>query len=148
VIYNILLSKIPKANILFNKRVLTVKHVETGVQIACSDNSVYEGDILVGADGANSAVRQGFYKQLKAEGRLPPSDDTPMPYNCICLVGQTTPLNPELFPELKNELCQLNNMCGIGKKYTVSPFKKWRAKRENQKKWRLAERPSSAIFSF
>ncbi|KAG0042623.1 hypothetical protein BGZ83_000243 [Gryganskiella cystojenkinii] len=119
-IYEILYRKIRRSSILFNKRVLTIKHVEAGVQIACSDNSVYEADILVGADGTNSAVRQGIYRQLKEEGKLPTSDSTPLPYNCICLVGQTPPLDLELFPELNLDRCQFNSMCGVGKKFSTT----------------------------
>lgn len=80
---------------------------------------MYEGDILVGADGAYSGVRQGLYKMLKKEGRLPSSDDVPLPYNTISLVGQTHPLDPEEFPELKEPTCIFNNMNGAGTPFTV-----------------------------
>jgi 2-polyprenyl-6-methoxyphenol hydroxylase-like FAD-dependent oxidoreductase len=98
-----------------------VKEGETGIRVVCSDNSEYEGEILVGADGTNSAIRQGIYKSLKeqGEGFLPPSDDTPLPYDCICLVGQTTPLDVDKFPELKDSGCHLHNMIGLENRYTV-----------------------------
>jgi len=125
--YEILYSRIPREKILFNKRVLTFKNVEegdrdsrgmSGVRLTCSDGTDYDGHLVVGADGTNSAVRQGIFKHLKEQGTLPPSDDTPLPYNCVCLVGQTTPLDPELYPELLLEDCQCNTM--NGNMYTVS----------------------------
>ncbi|GJJ68600.1 hypothetical protein EMPS_00946 [Entomortierella parvispora] len=119
--YEILYRQIPKEKILFNKRVLTFKNVEesdkdsrgmSGVRLTCSDGSEHDAHLLVGADGTNSAVRQGIFKLLKDQGTLPPSDDTPLPYNCVCLVGQTGPLDPELYPELLLDECQCNTMNG------------------------------------
>lgn len=49
-----------------------------GVLIRCSDNSSYQGDILVGADGAYSAVRQTLYKQLSRQNKLPQCDEEQM----------------------------------------------------------------------
>lgn len=48
-------------------------------------NSEYFSDIIVGADGAYSAVRQNMYKDLKAKGKLSSSDDKPLSYNQHCL---------------------------------------------------------------
>ncbi|KAG9071679.1 hypothetical protein KI688_005892 [Linnemannia hyalina] len=84
------------------KRILTIKEVDDKVKIQAADNSVYEGDILVGADGAYSAVRQQLYNRLKKEGTLPKSDHEDLPFSCTCLVGQTDPLDLEEYPELKN----------------------------------------------
>jgi len=49
---------VPEHKIHFGKRILQVKetekdeHGESKVVIQCSDNTDYDGDILVGADGA------------------------------------------------------------------------------------------------
>ncbi|KAF9431015.1 hypothetical protein BGZ94_000482 [Podila epigama] len=111
-LYDLLLRQIPPQYIYLGKRILSYKETSEGIKIQCSDNSRYLGDILVGADGAYSAVRQQLYKHLKENSKLPPCDDVTLPYSCACLVGQTEVLNPEEFPELKEDLCQSNNMLG------------------------------------
>ncbi|KAF9283045.1 hypothetical protein BGZ88_010689, partial [Linnemannia elongata] len=105
-LYNILVKLIPPHKIQFGKRFLMTKQIEDNqrVSIQTSDNSVYEGDILVGADGAYSAVRQRLYETLKKEGKLPKSDQEELPFSCTCLVGQTQVLDLEEFPQLKDPL--------------------------------------------
>ncbi|GJJ72577.1 salicylate hydroxylase [Entomortierella parvispora] len=120
--YGMLFRRIPREKILFNKRILSVKEVENGVKIICSDNSEHEGDILVGCDGTNSSIRQNLYRRLKEEGRLPSSDDTALPYDMICIVGQTPPLDMNDFPELKKDTCDTNQMIGVENKYTWWTF--------------------------
>ncbi|KAG0052697.1 hypothetical protein BGZ83_002216 [Gryganskiella cystojenkinii] len=108
--YDIFYNRVPKEKIFHDKRVQTMVDGKRGVRVECSDGSAYHGDILVGADGAYSAVRQGMHKTLKREKKLPAPDCLPLPYSCICLVGQTVPLNPELYPCLKEPKCIFNNM--------------------------------------
>ncbi|KAF8950128.1 hypothetical protein BGZ46_004747, partial [Entomortierella lignicola] len=62
----------------------------------------YLSDIVVGADGAYSAVRQNMYKSLKQKGKLSASDDKPLGYNQHCLVGVSEPVDPEQYPVVKN----------------------------------------------
>ncbi|KAG0241835.1 hypothetical protein B0O80DRAFT_127595 [Mortierella sp. GBAus27b] len=101
--YNILLKNLPKHKILYNKRVLSVAYNDEGATVNCADGSSYLSDIIVGADGAYSAVRQNLFKTLKQEGRLSASDDKPLGYNQHCLVGVSEPLDPEQYPMLKND---------------------------------------------
>ncbi|KAG0026442.1 hypothetical protein BGZ82_009469 [Podila clonocystis] len=111
-LYDLLLRQIPKENIHMNKKVLSFLQSENGVLIRCADNSTHEGDILIGADGAYSAVRQHLYSELKKEKKLPASDDVPLPYSCVCLVGQTEPLDPEEYPHLKLPVSQFLSVHG------------------------------------
>ncbi|KAG0213675.1 hypothetical protein BGX28_003829 [Mortierella sp. GBA30] len=83
--YSILLKNIPKNKILYNKRVLSVTQDADGATASCADGSAYFSDIIVGADGAYSAVRQNIYKSLKQKGKLCNSDDKPLGYNQHCL---------------------------------------------------------------
>ncbi|KAF8983516.1 hypothetical protein BGZ52_000838 [Haplosporangium bisporale] len=100
-LYALLLRQIPTEYIHMGKKVESYQEDNEGVTITCSDNTTYRGDILVGADGAYSNVREQLYSTLKAKGSLPPSDEEPLTFNCVCLVGQTEVLDPEEFPGLK-----------------------------------------------
>ncbi|KAF9026062.1 hypothetical protein BGZ52_007916, partial [Haplosporangium bisporale] len=117
-LYDLLLRQIPKENFLMNKKVLSFLQGDNGVMIRCSDDSTYDGDILVGADGAYSAVRQHMYAVLKKESRLPASDDVALPFSCVCLVGQTEVLDPEEFPHLKLPLSQFFTVLGSDEIYS------------------------------
>ncbi|KAG0013191.1 hypothetical protein BGZ82_002273 [Podila clonocystis] len=111
-LYDLLFNSVPRDRICLGKRVLSFTQNEDGVMVRCSDNSTYHADILVGADGAYSAVRQILYKELKVGNKLPSSDDVPLPFNCVCLVGQTEVLDPEEFPDLKEKNCQFYSVLG------------------------------------
>ncbi|KAF9368877.1 hypothetical protein CPC16_004966, partial [Podila verticillata] len=102
-LYDLLFNSIPRERILLGKRVLSFTQNEDSVMVRCSDNSSYYGDNLIGADGAYSAVRQHLYKDIKIGMKLPSSDDVTLPLNCVCLVGKTVSLNPEEFPQLREE---------------------------------------------
>ncbi|KFH66038.1 hypothetical protein MVEG_08139 [Podila verticillata NRRL 6337] len=121
-LYAILLRQIPKGNIHMNKKVLSFVQGENGVMIRCSDDSTYDGNILVGADGAHSAVRQHLYAALKKDKRLPASDDVPLPYTYVCLVGQTEPLDPEEFPDLQLPLSQFKAVLENNNTYSWTTF--------------------------
>ncbi|KAG0339065.1 hypothetical protein BG000_002914 [Podila horticola] len=93
-LYDLLLAKIPKHKISFRKKVLSIQETSHGVVINCADSSSYEGDIVVGADGAYSAVRQSLYKQLEKQNKLPASDAAQMNVNFMTMIGTTDPLDP------------------------------------------------------
>ncbi|KAF9915371.1 hypothetical protein BX616_006303 [Lobosporangium transversale] len=98
----------PLDRIHMNKRVLSMQQNEHGVRLQFSDGSSADGDILVGADGAYSAVRQSLYQSLKRKDQLPEIDDGALPFSCVCLVGQTKPMDPEKFPELQDPACHFS----------------------------------------
>ncbi|KAF9125004.1 hypothetical protein BGW39_007749, partial [Mortierella sp. 14UC] len=120
VIYNILLSKVPPQNIHKPMRMLSMTQGENGVHIRFANGTDYEGDILVGADGAYSAVRQNLYEKLKKDRILPASDSKDLPFSCVCLAGHSEPLDPEKFTELKDPQCHFYNTLGTGKPYSES----------------------------
>ncbi|KAG0342757.1 hypothetical protein BG000_001617 [Podila horticola] len=111
-LYEFLWKQIPREYIHLGKRILSYTQDDEGVTVNCSSNSSYCGEILVGADGAYSAIRQQLFKDLKKDGKLPASDDVPLPYSCVCLVGQTCTLDPEDFPYLKEPLSQAHFILG------------------------------------
>lgn len=119
-LYSLLWRYVPRECILLGKRVLSFQDTDDGITVRCSDNSAYEADILVGADGAYSAVRQHMFKTLKATGKLPSVDDVALPFSCVCLVGQTTVLDPEDFSDLKSKFCEYYSILGVQNMCTVS----------------------------
>ncbi|KAF9557714.1 hypothetical protein EC968_007508 [Mortierella alpina] len=100
----LMLSKIDAQKIHYSKRVLTTGQNENGVLIRCQDGTTYEGDILVGADGAHSAVRQSLYEQLEKERRLPQSDSQSMLIGHTCLVGTTESLDEAQYPIVNGDI--------------------------------------------
>ncbi|OAQ33866.1 FAD/NAD(P)-binding domain-containing protein [Linnemannia elongata AG-77] len=102
-LHDLLLRQIPSERVHMNKKVLTTEQGGNGVLLRFSDGTEAEGDILVGADGAYSVVRQNLYETLKKENKLPATDSLPLPFSTVCIVGQTRPLTPEQFPDLGNE---------------------------------------------
>lgn len=100
--YDLLLKQIPAHKVHFGKRVDAIIEENNKVKVHTTTGEVYEGDILVGADGAYSSIRKGLYERLKKEGKLPESDQEDLPFKSTCLVGQTEALDLGLYPQLKN----------------------------------------------
>ncbi|KAK3830313.1 MAG: hypothetical protein J3R72DRAFT_456226 [Linnemannia gamsii] len=110
--YELMLKQIPPHKILFGHRVLNVTEQNNKAVVHLSNNETYEGDIVVGADGAYSAIRQRMYEMLKAKGELPESDHEELPFSCTCLVGQTVVLDPEEFPVINDPHCSFRIVRG------------------------------------
>ncbi|KAH7058044.1 hypothetical protein BKA57DRAFT_531337 [Linnemannia elongata] len=111
-LHDMLLNKIPKEKLHMSKKVLSFQQNHEGVMIRFSDNTSIHGDILVGADGAHSAVRQHLYKTLEKEGLLPKSDTKPMSKGYISLVGTTNELDPVKYPGVLDEDSEAFYMVG------------------------------------
>jgi 2-polyprenyl-6-methoxyphenol hydroxylase-like FAD-dependent oxidoreductase len=119
-VYNILRSKIPPSKIHFNKRILSVGQSDKGVLIRCTDGQTYQGDILIGADGAYSAVRQSLYDRLQKDGVLPKSDTESLNVGYACMVGTTRPLDLEKYPMLKDDYAHFSVVVADSKPHSVS----------------------------
>ncbi|KAF8941663.1 hypothetical protein BGZ47_007297, partial [Haplosporangium gracile] len=122
VLYELILKLVPPHRILFNKKVVGISETDNKVTVKTSDDATYEGDILAGADGAHSTVRQHIYKILGTEGNLPKSDQEDLPFSCTCLVGQTRVLDPEKFTLLKEPVCQFLSVMSDDKPYSWATF--------------------------
>ncbi|KAG0084406.1 hypothetical protein BGZ93_006405 [Podila epicladia] len=99
-LFDLLLSRVPEDKILLSKQVSNVIETSAEVRVVCADGSEYGCDILVGADGAYSAVREIMYKKLSAHGRLPASDSKPMDLTHVCVLGVSEPMDPVKYPRL------------------------------------------------
>ncbi|KAF9151491.1 hypothetical protein BG015_006590 [Linnemannia schmuckeri] len=121
-LHELFLKQISPHKIHFGKRVRSISENSDKVTIHTTDNNTYEGDILVGADGAYSAVRQSMYEQLKAKAVLPESDQEDLPFSCTCLVGQTKVLDPEVYPIIKKPVGQFFTLLGEEGPYTWAVF--------------------------
>ncbi|KAF9959408.1 hypothetical protein BGZ65_000427, partial [Modicella reniformis] len=107
-LYDLLHSRVPAHKIFHSKKVVHTEEEHGQVHIYCSDDTHYEGDILVGADGAYSGVRQSLYKRLNAKGLLPKSDLKNFEFACVNMVGVSDPQDPENTPN--NQICWVLGM--------------------------------------
>ncbi|KAF9948834.1 hypothetical protein BGZ72_009266 [Mortierella alpina] len=119
-LYDIMLRQVPTEKIALGKRVLSVKETDQGVIVGCSDSSTYEADIVIGADGAYSAVRQCIYKEAAEAGSLPLSDTEDLAVPFVCMVGTTDPQSVDKYPQLKEPEEFVHHVIGSTTPYTWS----------------------------
>ncbi|KAF9184284.1 hypothetical protein BGZ50_003800 [Haplosporangium sp. Z 11] len=111
-LHNMMLASIPSEKLLMNKKLVSFEEDDNEVMIQCDDGTTYHGDILVGADGAYSAVRRRLYKTLEQKVLLPKSDSESMALGYVTLVGTSDPLDPEKYPALKDPFARLAQVVG------------------------------------
>ncbi|KAF9207258.1 hypothetical protein BGZ59_011271 [Podila verticillata] len=99
-LFDLLRSRVPEEKILLQKQVSNVIETPSEVRVVCADGSEYSGDILVGADGAYSTVREIVYKNLSAQGKLPATDSKPMELTHVVVLGVSEPMDPVKYPRL------------------------------------------------
>ncbi|KAF9365947.1 hypothetical protein BGX34_007306 [Mortierella sp. NVP85] len=119
-LYNLLLSQVPSEKISFGKKVLRTMEKNNKVHIFCSDGTSYEGDILIGADGAYSGVRQSLYKWMDEKGVLPATDLENFSIGFVSMVGVAEPKDPEKYPQLKDPFSHFSVVVGEhGRNYAI-----------------------------
>ncbi|KAF8931283.1 hypothetical protein BGZ58_007715 [Dissophora ornata] len=137
-LYKILLSHVPSEKVHLGKKVATFTQSLSSEQqqqhpivLTCVDGSQYQGDILVGADGAYSVTRYLLYQQIEDDhaedpSRCPPlpaSDKEPLSFTSTCLVGQTQPgLDLNRFKYVRGPDCKVGSIIGDNKPYSWSVF--------------------------
>ncbi|KAF9888028.1 hypothetical protein FE257_009418 [Aspergillus nanangensis] len=88
-------------HILVNKKVTQVDHLPHKVIVHCADQATFEGDLIVGADGVHSTVRQQMwsYMESSASASLPGLAKEALEerhrmtaeYNCVFGISTATP---------------------------------------------------------
>ncbi|KAF9373493.1 hypothetical protein BGX21_004410, partial [Mortierella sp. AD011] len=112
-LYDMIRRRVPPHKISMGKKVLRTKEHDNKVTVYCSDNTEYECRILVGADGAYSAVRQNMYKELDEQGSLPLVDKEDFSIGYVTMVGVSNPPNPEKYPQLaEKDRCRFHVTIG------------------------------------
>ncbi|KAF9954679.1 hypothetical protein BGZ72_004407 [Mortierella alpina] len=117
-LYDLMLAQVPANKIQFGKKVLSLQQNENGAMLRFSDNSTHHGDIIIGADGAYSGVRQSLYKELSEKGELPKSDSEGLSLNYLCMLGTSDPMDPVQYPKLKDHSSHLTQIMGDGTAYS------------------------------
>ncbi|KAG0320052.1 hypothetical protein BGZ99_004703 [Dissophora globulifera] len=105
--YQVLLARVPKRYLHTGKQVVETTQNANGASCRCADGSTYYGDIIVGADGSRSVVREKMYTALKEKSRLPEPDLEPSCYEHGSIGGVTTPLDKSIYPTAHDASAEL-----------------------------------------
>ncbi|KAH8654695.1 hypothetical protein BGZ61DRAFT_541383 [Ilyonectria robusta] len=76
-----------KSKVLTSKRVTAVENMDTSIMVTTRDGSTYSGDILVGADGIHSTVRQQMLLAARLEANTIYSEENAVPCSYACIFG-------------------------------------------------------------
>ncbi|KAF9971233.1 hypothetical protein BGZ73_005851 [Actinomortierella ambigua] len=115
-----LLRHVNKEKLLWSKKILSAEQDSEGVSVTCADGSVYKGDILVGADGAYSTIREYMYRQMQSEGAtIPEADLLPLRFEMYCNVGVAYGLDPAVYSCLTSEWVELDGTLASEEPFTI-----------------------------
>jgi 2-polyprenyl-6-methoxyphenol hydroxylase-like FAD-dependent oxidoreductase len=75
-----------KSKLLTNRKVEKIEEDQHGVKVTTTDGSVYEGDIVIGADGVWSSVREHMWKEMEKDEKLAAvlEEDRQGMFNVLC----------------------------------------------------------------
>ncbi|KAG0065292.1 hypothetical protein BGZ90_001833 [Linnemannia elongata] len=94
-LHALLLAQVPASKIQLGKKIQEISQDASKVTILCSDGSSFQGDILIGSDGAYSKVRQSLFHQLDKQQLLPKADAENLKACHMSVLGITQPVDPE-----------------------------------------------------
>ncbi|PYI23585.1 monooxygenase [Aspergillus violaceofuscus CBS 115571] len=84
-----------QAHVFTGKKAVQVEHLADGVKVHCADQSVYEGDLVVGADGVRSTVRRQMWDYMESIGlkkeALKERETMTSEYSCVFGISISTP---------------------------------------------------------
>ncbi|KAG0044257.1 hypothetical protein BGZ83_010502 [Gryganskiella cystojenkinii] len=139
-----LLNEVPREKITLGRKVLSIHEndEDEGVIIKCSNGRSYRGDILVGCDGAYSAVRQSLYKTLAQAGKLPKSDGAQLKVHHRSILGTTGPLDTTKYGRVHEQFGRSGVFIGENSKHTWRYF----CIRGGRVCWRIDTQLESKVF--
>ncbi|KAF9581017.1 hypothetical protein BGW38_002117 [Lunasporangiospora selenospora] len=117
-LHTLLRQRVPPKRIV-HKMILGIMQDATKVTVRCSDGTIFEGDILIAADGAFSNVRHGLYWTLDEKKQLPKADAVPMSVDLCILSGRTKPLEPSKYSVLMDSMSEIQSVQAPDQPYTV-----------------------------
>ncbi|KAF9114617.1 hypothetical protein BGX27_010282 [Mortierella sp. AM989] len=142
-LHSTLLSHIPAEKVLLGKEVTSIVQNDNGVTVHTADGMTYDADILIGADGTYSGVRQSLYKTMTDDGQLPRSDAEQLKVCHTSFLGTTEPLDLEKYPKLASTSSCCDAIIGTGRseswRYFTVP--------NNRVCWRVDVQVDSASFN-
>ncbi|GJJ78424.1 hypothetical protein EMPS_10783 [Entomortierella parvispora] len=141
-LHQLLLNEVPKERIRLGRKVLSILQNQEGVMIRCSNNKTYHGDILIGADGAYSGVRQSLFKQLKESGKLCKADGAQLKVHHMSILGTTGPLDPIKYPRVHEEYGRTGIFIGDNSRHTWRYF----VIPDGRVCWRIDTQLESTVF--
>ncbi|KAG0197179.1 hypothetical protein BGX28_009313, partial [Mortierella sp. GBA30] len=112
-------DRMAPGRICWGRKVLEVVNGNGGVQCRCANSHVEQGDVLVGADGAHSAVRQNLYKTLKDKKNFSKTDLDSPKFTQNAIMGTTVPMDLNRYPEAGTEFSEVYVVVGKGSPYTM-----------------------------
>ncbi|KAF9898039.1 hypothetical protein BX616_004572, partial [Lobosporangium transversale] len=114
-LHALLSSRVPQEKVHMNKKIVSLTQDSESVTITCADGSSYTGDILIGADGSYSSVRQALYNEMKKENILPNNTedgDVSLVSHYMSILGTTNPMNPANFEGLQDDESHCDTVIG------------------------------------
>ncbi|PYH44830.1 FAD-dependent oxidoreductase [Aspergillus saccharolyticus JOP 1030-1] len=84
-----------QSRVLLNKKVTEVDHLPEKVVVHCADNTTFEGDLVVGADGVRSTIRYRMWDYMETRGLIRETAEErkrmKSEYNCVFGIAEPTP---------------------------------------------------------
>ena len=98
------LPDVPQNKVLTNKKVASISSTQEGVSVSCADGSSYAGSVVIGADGAESTVRDCMRALARKVGSEQVNDERPFlaTYRCLWIRFPTN-ISPGLYPGFASE---------------------------------------------